>query len=66
MCCLKYEHDNYESVREELPAIGKVVVTSYGEGKVTGINAGTKSRLCATYLMGGKPKELPLDDVVIK
>ncbi|MBM7569355.1 PSP1 domain-containing protein [Paenibacillus sacheonensis] len=66
MCCLKYEHDNYESIREELPAIGKIVVTSYGEGKVTGINAGTKSVYVQLFEVGGKPKELPMDDVVIK
>lgn len=66
MCCLKYEHDNYESLREELPAIGKVVITSYGEGKVTGINAGTKSVYVQLFDTGGKPKELPLDDVILK
>ena len=66
MCCLKYEHDNYESVREELPAVGKIVVTSYGEGKVTGINAGTKSVFVQLFDIPGKPKELPLDDVVLK
>ena len=47
------------------PAIGKVVITSYGEGKVTGINAGSKSVFVQLF-EGGKPKELPLDDVVIK
>ncbi|XEC95003.1 stage 0 sporulation family protein [Paenibacillus tarimensis] len=66
MCCLKYEHDNYESVREELPAIGKIVVTSLGEGKVTGINAATRSVYVQLFESGGKPKELPFDDVVVK
>jgi len=66
MCCLKYEHDNYESVREELPAIGKTVVTSYGEGKVTGINPGSRTVFVHLFETGGKPKELPLDDCVVK
>lgn len=65
MCCLKYEHDNYESIREEMPAVGKVVVTSLGEGKVTGINAGSKT-VYVQLFEGGKPKELALDDVVVK
>jgi len=66
MCCLKYEHDNYESVREELPAVGKMVVTSLGEGKVTGINAATKSVYVQLFDIPGKPKEMPFDDVVVK
>lgn len=66
MCCLKYEHDNYESVREEMPAVGKVVITSLGEGKVTGINAGSKTVYVQLFESGGKPKELSLDDVVVK
>ena len=34
MCCLSYEHEFYESTKEELPEIGKRVKTIYGEGKV--------------------------------
>ncbi|WP_270167050.1 PSP1 domain-containing protein [Paenibacillus sp. SYP-B4298] len=66
MCCLKYEHDNYESIREELPATGKVVITSLGEGKVTGINASARTVYVQLFETGGKPKELPFDDVVVK
>lgn len=65
MCCLKFEHDNYESVREELPAVGKLVVTSLGEGKVVGINAGSRTVHVQLFDIS-KVKELPLDDVVIK
>ena len=43
MCCLKFEHDNYESVKEEMPAVGKLVITSLGEGKVVGIHAGNRT-----------------------
>jgi cell fate regulator YaaT (PSP1 superfamily) len=38
MCCLKYENDNYETSKEELPDIGSQVMTDYGVGKVVGIN----------------------------
>jgi cell fate regulator YaaT (PSP1 superfamily) len=38
MCCLKYENDNYETNKEELPDIGTQVMTDFGYGKVIGIN----------------------------
>ncbi|MFO0427691.1 MAG: stage 0 sporulation family protein [Planctomyces sp.] len=33
-CCLRYEYDTYEAHRRELPAIGSVVVTKNGTGRV--------------------------------
>ncbi|WP_020620808.1 PSP1 domain-containing protein [Paenibacillus daejeonensis] len=65
MCCLKYEHDNYESAREEMPAVGKLVVTSLGEGKVSGLNA-SKRTVYVQLFDSGKSKELPFDEVVVK
>ncbi|GLO64254.1 PSP1 domain-containing protein [Oceanobacillus kimchii] len=38
MCCLKYENDDYETAKKELPDIGKSMKTPYGEGKVVGLN----------------------------
>lgn len=38
MCCLKYENDNYESARDEMPDIGKVVSTPMGNGRVVSVN----------------------------
>ncbi|WP_226038389.1 PSP1 domain-containing protein [Aquibacillus saliphilus] len=38
MCCLKYENDDYEYAKKELPDIGKKISTPYGSGKVVGIN----------------------------
>ncbi|WP_010531236.1 PSP1 domain-containing protein [Lentibacillus jeotgali] len=38
MCCLKYENDEYETAKRELPDIGEDVNTPYGEGKVVGLN----------------------------
>jgi len=65
MCCLKYEHDNYESVKEELPTVGKWVVTSIGEGKVVGINAGER-KVHVQLADIGKVKDFAFDDVVVK
>jgi len=38
MCCLKYENDNYETGKDDLPDIGSFVMTPFGEGKVVGLN----------------------------
>jgi len=35
MCCLNFEYENYESIKKNLPKIGKKVKTKDGEGKVT-------------------------------
>jgi cell fate regulator YaaT (PSP1 superfamily) len=38
MCCLKYENDEYESAKEELPDLGELIETPHGQGKVVGLN----------------------------
>ncbi|MFC4403556.1 PSP1 domain-containing protein [Gracilibacillus xinjiangensis] len=38
MCCLKYENDDYETAKRELPDLGEQIKTSYGKGKVVGLN----------------------------
>ncbi|WP_096441172.1 PSP1 domain-containing protein [Alteribacter populi] len=38
MCCLKYENDMYESAKKDLPDINEEIKTSYGKGKVVGLN----------------------------
>lgn len=38
MCCLKYENDEYESAKEQLPDIGEVIDTPHGTGRVVGLN----------------------------
>lgn len=38
MCCLKYENDQYEEAKRELPDIGEVIYTPFGSGKVAGLN----------------------------
>ncbi|HEX7065179.1 MAG TPA: stage 0 sporulation family protein [Bacillales bacterium] len=38
MCCLKYENDEYETAKKELPDIGETIETSYGRGRIAGLN----------------------------
>ncbi|MEH7236317.1 PSP1 domain-containing protein [Bacillus sp. JJ1562] len=38
MCCLKYENDEYESAKEQLPDLGDMIETTSGTGKVVGLN----------------------------
>src|SRR5690625_1155087 len=38
MCCLKYENDEYEAAKRELPDIGSSIETPYGDGRVVGLN----------------------------
>src|SRR5690625_4946102 len=38
MCCLKYENDDYEEGKRQLPDIGKAIQTPLGKGKVIGLN----------------------------
>ena len=38
MCCLTYEHEQYNEARKELPREGSQVTTEKGPGKVTGID----------------------------
>ena len=38
MCCLKYENDEYENAKEQLPDLGEKIQTPHGIGKVVGLN----------------------------
>ncbi|GAA0439206.1 stage 0 sporulation family protein [Lentibacillus halophilus] len=38
MCCLKYENEDYETAKRELPDMGESITTPYGAGKVVGLN----------------------------
>ncbi|MRH45010.1 stage 0 sporulation protein [Aquibacillus halophilus] len=38
MCCLKYENDDYETAKKQLPDLGEKVKTPFGLGKVVGLN----------------------------
>src|SRR5699024_10858234 len=37
-CCLKYDHDEYEAVKRELPALGEQLNPPHGKGLVIGLN----------------------------
>lgn len=43
MCCLKYEHDNYEEILKKMPSVGTRVKTSIGTGIV--VSTSTLSEL---------------------
>ncbi|MEI5909604.1 stage 0 sporulation family protein [Bacillus spongiae] len=38
MCCLKYENDEYEAAKAEMPDVGEWLETPQGKGKVVGLN----------------------------
>ncbi len=38
LCCLKYENDEYEEAKQQLPDIGQTIDTPLGTGKVVGLN----------------------------
>lgn len=38
MCCLKYENDEYETAKEQLPDLGEIIETPNGKGRVVGLN----------------------------
>ncbi|MFC0525671.1 stage 0 sporulation family protein [Pontibacillus salicampi] len=38
MCCLKYENDDYETAKKEMPDIGEDIKTPQGAGRVVGLN----------------------------
>src|SRR5699024_12880456 len=38
MCCLKYENDQYEEAKRDMPDLGESIKTPYGHGKVVGLN----------------------------
>ncbi len=38
MCCLKYENDEYEAAKEQLPDLDQRIQTPHGTGRVIGLN----------------------------
>lgn len=38
MCCLKYENDEYEAAKEQLPDLDQRIQTPHGAGRVIGLN----------------------------
>lgn len=63
MCCLKYENDNYESGKLELPDIGSKVMTPFGVGRVIGLNI-LERKVQVEFIDAKKVETLSLEDVV--
>lgn len=64
MCCLKYEHDNYESVKTELPKVGTLVMTSMGPGKVVSLKVDDHMVQVQLFDHNNKIWDMSPDDVV--
>ncbi|EIJ80107.1 PSP1 domain protein [Bacillus methanolicus PB1] len=63
MCCLKYENDEYETAKEQLPDLGEIIDTPHGSGKVVGLNI--LERVLQVELMGqDRVLEYTLDEVL--
>ena len=58
MCCLKYEVEVYEEFNKHAPALGSLVETGEGEGKVVGYLV--PQGKVAVELEGGRKVEVPL------
>ncbi|MDI3534040.1 MAG: hypothetical protein PWQ82_405 [Thermosediminibacterales bacterium] len=65
MCCLKYECDVYEGIRENLPAVGKRVITPEGEGKVVDVNV-VKESVTVKLDEENQILEFPFEEVIEK
>lgn len=63
MCCLKYENDMYESAKKALPDMYKKIDTSYGRGKVVGLNM--LERIVKVEIQeNGQVVEFTLDELI--
>ncbi|MBO1004742.1 PSP1 domain-containing protein [Pseudogracilibacillus auburnensis] len=63
MCCLKYENDEYEAAKAELPDVGEAIRTPDGHGKVIGLNM--LERLIQVNLSGqDRVLEYTLDEIL--
>lgn len=63
MCCLKYENDEYETAKQQLPDLGEMIQTPHGSGKVVGLNI--LERILQVELAGqDRVLEYTLDEVL--
>jgi cell fate regulator YaaT (PSP1 superfamily) len=65
MCCLKYEQDQYEAAKEELPDVGSIVVTDMGEGRVVGLHLNERA-MTVKLDEGFKLQKFKLEEVTVK
>ena len=64
MCCLKFEHETYKSLKKKFPKIGKKINAPAGKGRVTRHNVSC-NRL-AVRLEDGTEIEIGLEDIIIE
>lgn len=63
MCCLKYENDEYEAAKEQLPDLDQKIQTPSGTGRVVGLNI--LERLIQVELIGkDRIIEYTLDELI--
>lgn len=58
LCCLLYEDDLYSEYRAEMPSIGSIVNTEYGDGRVDSIDI-LNQKYCV--IINGERKTIKLD-----
>lgn len=63
MCCLKYENDVYETAKKDLPDLNEEMITSYGIGKVVGLNM-LEKLVQIEILETGRVIEYTLDELL--
>ena len=62
MCCLRYEVEHYETSQEKFPALGELVITPHGQGKVINRNMVSKMVLVDMSENAGQV-EFPLNEI---
>ncbi|RKQ85651.1 cell fate regulator YaaT (PSP1 superfamily) [Brockia lithotrophica] len=62
MCCLRYEHEQYEATRETLPIVGEEILTPLGEGEV--VEVGAEGRTVVARLRDGRMQVFSWDSLL--
>lgn len=62
LCCLKYEVLEYQRLKAELPAIGSLVKTKYGSGKI--INLDVLNKKIRLEMTGEPSRTIAADDIL--
>ncbi len=64
MCCLGYEHEQYQKTRKQMPKVGKEVITPDGRGIVTDLNPLMESiKVRINQGDSSEIREYPMDEV---
>jgi cell fate regulator YaaT (PSP1 superfamily) len=62
MCCLTFENDTYQALKEKFPKIGKAVATQNGKGKIVRHNV--LADRAVVRLEGGTEIEVSLNEII--